>query len=349
MTMSADQSGPLAGMRVLDLSLQLPGPYCTLLLASLGATVTKVEPVYGDPSRHLDAAMFALVNQGKTSIRLDLKTTAGQGKLHDLAAESDVFVEGFRPGVTARLGCDFATLAALSPALVYCSISGFGQDGPLAAQPTHDLSLQAIAGAVGPAARIDTVGVPWVDLGAATTAAFQIAAHWRSGQAVHLDLAMLDVASAWATVKPSAVTRVEPTYGTFTSSDGVLFTLALLEDDMWQRVCAALDLGGWSAERGLEVYSARVALATEVRMKVAAELGGRRAAELAALAVAHDLPLDRVLSPQQAAANEQVGWRRRASRQDGVVPIGSGVGVPLRPLRPLSGDGEDAADGTDPG
>ncbi|MDX6326236.1 MAG: hypothetical protein QOK15_2590, partial [Nocardioidaceae bacterium] len=148
--MARDPLAPLAAMRVLDLSQQLPGPYCTLLLASLGASVTKVEPMHGEPARHLDPVMFQRVNQGKTSLRLDLKTTEGQEKLRDLARDSDVFVEGFRPGVTARLGCDFARLTRLSPALVYCSISGFGQSGPLGSQPTHDLSLQAMAGAIGP-------------------------------------------------------------------------------------------------------------------------------------------------------------------------------------------------------
>lgn len=330
--MAGEPPAPLAGMRVLDVSQQLPGPYCTLLLASLGATVTKVEPLYGDVARHLDPAMFARVNQGKTSLRLDLKAAGGRARLHELAEESDVFVEGFRPGVTTRLGCDFATLSGLNPALVYCSISGFGQDGPLAAQPTHDLSLQAIAGAIGPSSDIDTVGVPWVDLGIATTAAFLVAAHWRSGQGVHLDLAMLDLASAWATVKPSAVSRREPTYGTFTSSDGVVFTLALLEDDMWQRLSEALELGGWSAEHGLDRYSARVALAPAVRGKVAAELARRTGAELSALAAAHDLPLDHVLTPAEASDHQQVRWRRTASQQDGVVPLGSGAGVRLPPL-----------------
>jgi CoA:oxalate CoA-transferase len=330
---TAEQAAPLAGMRVLDLSQQLPGPYCTLLLASLGATVTKVEPVYGDAARHLDPPMFALVNQGKTSLRLDLKSAAGQARLRELAAESDVFVEGFRPGVTARLGCDFATLSALNPALVYCSISGFGQDGPLAAQPTHDLSLQAVAGAIAPSADLETVGVPWVDLGVATTAAFLVAAHWRSGRAAYVDLAMLDLASAWATVKPSAVSRLEPTYGTFSSSDGVMFTLALLEDDMWQRLCAALHLDGWSAQLGLDRYAERVARAKDVRAKVAGELARRTAAELAELAAAHDVPLDRVLTPAEAADHEQVRWRRRASPQDGVVPLGAAEGVALPPLR----------------
>ena len=323
---------PLAGMRVLDVSQQLPGPYCTLLLASLGASVTKVEPVYGDAARHLDADMFARVNRGKTSLRLDLKTPAGRQVLLDLAAECDVFVEGFRPGVTARLGCDADTLGRLNPALVYCSISGFGQDGPLATRPTHDLSLQAIAGAIGSSGDVDGIGVPWVDLGVATTAAFLICAHWRSGVGARLDLAMLDVASAWASVKPVAVTRSEPTYGTVTSSDGVVFVLALLEDDMWARLSRALGLSAWSEELGLGEYAARVAHATLVRERVRAELGQHTADELALLATAHDLPLDRVVSPAEGARQEQVAWRRTRNRQQGAVPFGPGEGLSLPPL-----------------
>jgi crotonobetainyl-CoA:carnitine CoA-transferase CaiB-like acyl-CoA transferase len=318
-------------MRVLDLSQQLPGPYCTLLLASLGATVTKVEPTYGDTARHVDPAMFERVSRGKTSVRLDLKTAEGQQRFHKLAREADVLVEGFRPGVTARLGCDFARLSGLNPALVYCSISGFGQTGPLASQPTHDLSLQAIAGALGPAAHVESVGVPWVDLGVATTAAFLIASHWRAGRAVHLDLAMLDVASAWASVKPSAVSRREPTYGTFISADGVTFALALLEDDMWERLCEALSLEAWSAEQGLKRYPARVDHVAVVRDRVAAELARRTAAELGTVAVEHDIPLDRVLTPAESTAHEQVAWRQRASLQEGIVPV-AGVGVPLGPF-----------------
>jgi crotonobetainyl-CoA:carnitine CoA-transferase CaiB-like acyl-CoA transferase len=319
-------------MRVLDLSQQLPGPYCTLLLAGLGATVTKVEPTYGDAAREIDPEMFARVNRGKTSVRLDLKTEKDRAHLRALAAQSDVVVEGFRPGVTARLGCDVATLSEVNPALVYCSISGFGQDGPLATQPAHDLSLQAIAGAVRPSASADTVGVPWVDLGVATTAAFLIASHWPTDRGVHLDLAMLDVASAWATVKPTAVTRVEPTYGTFTSADGVVFALALLEDGMWRRLCDALDLTGWSAAHRLETYAGRVAAGERVRERIAHEVGRRAAHELAALATRHELPLDRALKPDQGVHHPQVAWRRQESRQGGVVPLGPQVGVPLSPL-----------------
>jgi CoA:oxalate CoA-transferase len=325
-------SSPLTGMRVVDLSQQLPGPYCTLLLSGLGARVTKVEPLAGDAARRIDPAMFRRVNAGKTSVRLDLKSVDGQQALHDLVRDADVFVEGFRPGVAARLGCDFETLSALNSRLVYCSISGFGQTGPDATRPTHDLSLQAMAGALPVDATVDSVGVPWVDLGIGTTAAFLIASHWRTGRVVHLDLAMLDVASTWAAVKPEAVGRKEPTYGTFTSSEGATFALAILEDDMWARLCVALRLEDWSSESGFADYSTRVAQAAVVRARVQDALGRLSHAEIVELAAKHDLPLDEVRSLEAAADDPQVKWRRTGSNQRGVVPFGPSVGTTIPPF-----------------
>jgi crotonobetainyl-CoA:carnitine CoA-transferase CaiB-like acyl-CoA transferase len=332
-SISPTPSAPLTGMRVVDLSQQLPGPYCTLLLAALGAQVTKVEPPSGDAARHLDPEMFGLVSAGKRSIRLDLKTDADRQRLWDLVRESDVLVEGFRPGVTSRLGCDFTTLAEVNPRLLYCSISGFGQTGPDARRPTHDLSLQAVVGALSSGAVVDSVGVPWVDLGTATTAALLVAAHWPTDQAVHLDLSMLDTASSWARVKPSAVSRREPTYGTFTTSDGSVFVLALLEDAMWKRLCAALDLTAWSAEEGLGEYAARVERDVVVRRRVQAELGRLTADDVVRLAHEHDLPLDRVQDLEAGSRHPQVAWRRsQSSDRSGIVPFGWGTGVSLPAL-----------------
>lgn len=325
-------SEPLHGMTVVDISQQLPGPYCSLLLAGLGAEVIKVEPVGGDTARHVDPEMFERVSRGKRSIRLNLKAEAAQAELHGLVRDADVFIEGFRPGVTARLGCDFSRLTKLNPDLVYCSVSGFGQTGPSASRPTHDLSLQAIAGALRPSDTVETVGVPWVDLGVATTAAFLIASHWRTGQAVHLDLAMLDVVTSWAHVKPGAVRDLQPTYGTFTSADGTTFVLALLEDDMWQRLCRALELDDWSAEAELGEYAARMAAAAEVRRRVQDEIGRRTASEVTALAASFDLPLDEIQDAAAAPSNEQVEWRQRLAVQDGLIPVGPSVGRALGPL-----------------
>jgi crotonobetainyl-CoA:carnitine CoA-transferase CaiB-like acyl-CoA transferase len=324
--------GPLGGMKVVDISQQLPGPYCSLLLAGLGAEVVKVEPPQGEAARRIDAPMFEQVNRGKTSLRLDLKSPHGQDELLRLIGGADVFIEGFRPGVTTRLGCSYEQLTAVNPRLVYCSISGFGQSGPWHGRPTHDLSLQAVVGALPPGAVIETVGVPWVDLGVATTAAFLVASHWRAGRAVHLDLAMLDVAAAWAHVKPGAVTDPQPTYGTFSSADGAWFALALLEDDMWQRLCNALDLNAWSLEGGYDEPSQRYAQHDLVRQRLQSEIGRRSRSEIMELAAAHDLPIDEVADAAAASQNEQVVWRQRLYGDAGFLPIGPGVGRVLDPV-----------------
>ncbi|GJD52134.1 Acetyl-CoA:oxalate CoA-transferase [Methylobacterium crusticola] len=146
----------LEGLKVVDLSVFLPGPYLTMVLADHGAEVIKVEPPgEGDPGRQIGPAdgpstvFFRNVNRGKRSVVLDLKTEAGRAALLALCDEADVFVETFRPGVAARLGFDDPTLRGRNPRLVYCSISAFGQTGPYAARPAHDLAAEALAGAVG--------------------------------------------------------------------------------------------------------------------------------------------------------------------------------------------------------
>jgi crotonobetainyl-CoA:carnitine CoA-transferase CaiB-like acyl-CoA transferase len=146
----------LQGLRVIDLSAFLPGPYLTLALADHGAEVIKVEPPgEGDPGRAIgprdgDASVFfRTVNRGKKSIVLDLKSPDGQVALQALCRGADVFVESNRPGVMRRLGADYDTLAALNPRLVYCSISAFGQTGPYRDRPAHDLAVEALAGPVG--------------------------------------------------------------------------------------------------------------------------------------------------------------------------------------------------------
>jgi crotonobetainyl-CoA:carnitine CoA-transferase CaiB-like acyl-CoA transferase len=144
----------LEGLRVVDLSVFLPGPHLTMSLADHGAEVIKVEPPAGDPGREIgvreggESVFFRLMNRGKKSVALDLKTEAGRAALRDLCDGVDVFVESFRPGVMRRLGFDYATLAARNPRLVYCSISAFGQDGPYRDVPAHDLAVEALGGSL---------------------------------------------------------------------------------------------------------------------------------------------------------------------------------------------------------
>ncbi len=146
----------LQGLKVVDLSVFLPGPYLTLALADHGAEVIKVEPPgVGDPGREIGvadgptSAFFKNLNRGKKSVVLDLKSDNGRAALLKLCDGADVFVEGFRPGVVRRLGLDYDTVSARNPGIVYCSISAFGQDGPYRDRPAHDLAVMAISGALG--------------------------------------------------------------------------------------------------------------------------------------------------------------------------------------------------------
>jgi crotonobetainyl-CoA:carnitine CoA-transferase CaiB-like acyl-CoA transferase len=143
----------LAGLRVVDLTLFLPGPYLTLQLADHGAEVLKIEPPgEGDPTRHLglsdgeSTVYFRALNRGKRSVVLDLKSEAGKQKLLALVDSADVFVESFRPGVMDRLGFGQEAMRARNPKLVYCSISAFGSSGPYRDRPAHDLAVEALAG-----------------------------------------------------------------------------------------------------------------------------------------------------------------------------------------------------------
>ena len=146
----------LQGLKVIDLSVFLPGPYLTMALADHGAEVIKVEPPgEGDPCRQIglsdgpSTVLFRQLNRGKKSLVLDLKTTAGRAALLRLCQDADVFVESFRPGVVDRLGVGWEAVRAVNPRIVYCSISAFGQDGPYRDRPAHDLAVEAIGGLLG--------------------------------------------------------------------------------------------------------------------------------------------------------------------------------------------------------
>lgn len=197
----------LQGIRVIDLSVFLPGPLLSLNLADHGAEVIKVEqPGEGDPGRHIGprdgphTVFFRNLNRGKRSLALDLKTPAGRDELLALVDGADVFLESFRPGVAARLGVDHQTLRRRNPRLVYCSLSAFGQDGPYRDRPAHDLAVEALSGALsitqGDNGRPAIPGVPVADLLAGLHGlAGVMMALWRrerSGLGDFIDISMLD-------------------------------------------------------------------------------------------------------------------------------------------------------------
>jgi crotonobetainyl-CoA:carnitine CoA-transferase CaiB-like acyl-CoA transferase len=203
--------GKLSGIRVVDLSLFLPGPMLTMMMADQGADVIKIEPMAGDPARDQapfeggQSVWFRNLNRGKDCRRLDLKSDAGRDDLWALIDTADVFVEGFRPGVMARLGFDYAAVSARNPRIVYCSISAFGQTGALTHHPAHDMAVQAMAGFLsvndGPDGTPVVPGVPSADMAASLTAlsAVLMALIGRdtSGRGDYIDCAMFDSLLPW--------------------------------------------------------------------------------------------------------------------------------------------------------
>lgn len=203
--------GKLSGIRVLDLTQFLPGPMMTMMMADQGAEVLKIEPPAGDPARAMPpvegahSVWFRNLNRGKKSLALDLKSEAGKARLWDEIARADVFVEGFRPGVMARLGFGYETVSARNPRIVYCSISAFGQSGALAHHPAHDMAVQALAGflSVNNAPGGDPVvpGVPAADAAAGLTALsgvlMALIGRERTGRGDYLDIAMFDSLLPW--------------------------------------------------------------------------------------------------------------------------------------------------------
>lgn len=305
---------PLDGTTVVDLSQQLPGPFATLLLATLGARVIKVESPAGDPAREIDPPMFARLTAAKEVVTLDLKDDAGRRRLHELVAQADVVVEGFRPGVVKRLAADFATLSQVNPRLVYCSLSGFGSAGPQADRPGHDLNFLAMAAGL-PAGLSDgeaLIRVPWVDLAAGTNAALTILAalldRGATGVGRQLDVAMLDAAAVWSAVKQPRE-GAEGAYGVFAAADGARIAVSVLEEAMWQRLCAAFGWADWLDDPAMGDHDVRRSRAGEVTARLAGEIARRPAGEIAELAVRHDVALTPVNAIDDVAGDPQIAAR----------------------------------------
>lgn len=262
---------PLQGIRVIDFSTLLPGPLCSLLLAQAGAEVIKVErPGRGDemrsytPSFGQDSVNFALLNQGKRSVALDLKSSADREVAIDLIRQADVLLEQFRPGVMQRLGLDFDALHAINPRLIYCSITGWGQTGPLADVAAHDLNYQAEAGIVGLVAGSDGApGLPSTlvaDIaGGAYPAMMNILLALRAreidGLGRYLDVAMADnlltfmywglgngfAAGQWPAPGGDLVTGATPRYQTYRTLDGRYLAVAPLEQKFWENFLQVIE------------------------------------------------------------------------------------------------------------
>jgi alpha-methylacyl-CoA racemase len=259
---------PLAGIRVLDLSWLLPGPFASLLLAELGADVVKIEdPAGGDPARLIpplvdgQGAVFAALNRGKRSLALNLKSPTGCEAFQRLATRTDVILESFRPGTTERLGISYQAICTVNPGVVYCSVSGYGQTGPLHERAGHDvnyLALSGILGLTGTADGLPTIpAVQIADLAGSMFAVLAILAALRVrdryGEGRYLDLAMFDASLAWLLVPVvklattgevplrgrQFLTGAFPCYNVYRTADGGFMALGALEPHFWEYFCDA--------------------------------------------------------------------------------------------------------------
>jgi crotonobetainyl-CoA:carnitine CoA-transferase CaiB-like acyl-CoA transferase len=312
---------PLAGIRVLDLSRLLPGPFATLVLADLGAQVDKIEDAGGgDYLRHMppqvagQSVAFHLLNRGKRSVVLDLKRTEGKEAFRRLVASSDVLFDQFRPGVLARLGFDHAALCAAHPRLVICALTGYGQTGVLAQRAGHDLNYLARAGVLGlhgPSDRPPQVpGFQLADVSGGLWCVVSILAALaerdRTGRGQVLDIAMTDGVLGFSATGMAALLAGEPVrrggealtggiapYATYATRDGRAVALAALEPKFWTAFCTGV---------GIEVEMAALMPGphqADLKAKIAAIIAGRTRDEWVAFAAERDCCLEPVLEPNE--------------------------------------------------
>jgi crotonobetainyl-CoA:carnitine CoA-transferase CaiB-like acyl-CoA transferase len=355
-------TGPLAGLRVLDLSRILSGPFATMILADLGAEVIKLEnPIGGDDTREWappyqgdQSAYFLSINRNKRGIAVDLKKDAGREIALRLADGADVLVENFRPGAAARLGLGYPELSARNPRLVYASISGYGQTGPDAELPGYDAIAQALGGVVsvtgeatGPPVR---VGTPVADLGAAMWAAIGVLAalHARaaSGRGDWIDISLLDGQIAWLTYVaggyfasgevPRRYGSAHPTivpYQALRTSDGYLM-VAVGNDSLWQRFAPIIGLPELAGDTRFATNPDRVVHRDELIPLIEAALASRASAEWAAELSRAGVPAGAINTVDRALASPQVVARDMVLTTE--HPTAGSLRMPGSPVR-LSG------------
>ena len=314
-----DRRGPLSGVRVLDFTTLLPGPLATLMMASAGADVIKVERPGGDEMRGYNPKLgesstnFALLNRGKRCVVADLKDPAQHARVRELAGAADVVIEQFRPGVMDRLGFGYEALRAENPGVVYCSITGYGREGPRANDAGHDLNFMADAGILdlvcGAGGEPTLPHVLVADIAAGAYPAFMnvtlaLLGRVASGEGARVEVSMTDAlfpltysslgtgfrTGQWPQPGASVVTGGSPRYRLYATSDGQWLAVAALENRFWERFC---DLVGVGEE-------ARHAAPPVAAAAVAERLGAESAAHWATVLAGEDVCVSRVRSIAEA-------------------------------------------------
>jgi crotonobetainyl-CoA:carnitine CoA-transferase CaiB-like acyl-CoA transferase len=376
---------PLDGVRVLDLSRALAGPYCTMMLADAGADVLKVEPPGGDDSRGWlpiaerdgvrESAYFLSANRGKRSVRVDLKSEAGAARLRELAARADVLVENYRPGLLDRLGLGLEDLRAANPRLVTLSITGFGSGGPDGHRPGFDQIVQAEAGLMSlvgdPDGEPTRVGLPIADLLAGMFGAYGITLALRerdrTGRGGRVDTSLLAAVvgihafhgAGWLTagVEPRRTGNRHPSiapYGTFQCRDAEL-VIAVGSESLWKRFATVV---GLDADRpDIATNGDRVAVVVALKQEIDAALADRDAEEVLEQLLAAGVPAGRIRTIPEVYDWEQVA--HLGLRHAMTHPVLGPIEVPGPPLMldgvpmatsqppPMLGDNDDRLDDVD--
>ncbi|PKU23686.1 CaiB/BaiF CoA transferase family protein [Telmatospirillum siberiense] len=332
---------PLNGIKVLDVSNVLAGPFCGYQLAVLGAEVIKIEqPGEGDLARHLGAdpkaaaarmgASFVAVNAGKQSVTVNLKDERGKDVFRRLVAETDVVLENFRPGVMTRLGVDYEELSQINPALVYCAISGFGADSPLAQRPAYDQIIQGLSGVMAVTGDSQTaplrVGFPVCDTIGGLTAAFAICAALlearTTGKGRYIDVSMLDSTLAtmgWvvsnylnAGVAPTPMGNQNFTAapsGTFRTRDGLL-NIAANETKQYRALCDLIGRPDLLTDPRFAERQQRKQNREQLNIQLERALAGKSAVEWEALMTEKGIPAGRVLKVPDVLTQPHIAQRR---------------------------------------
>jgi len=320
--------GPFSGLRVLDISQGIAGPYCAQMFWQQGAEVVKVEPPAGDWGRHVGtvagahSALSVAYNAGKRGVCLDARHPAGRETLRRLANGADVLIQNFRPGVAARMGVGYQDLASAKPGLVYVSISGYGEDGPYASAPASDSVMQADSGLM--YANQDEAGVPrrigvlMADIATALYAAQAAMAalyrQARTGQGEHVRLSLFQACAALQVNDILAhgmagARRAGPVSapnGVFDTADGRLSVLAL-NNDQFARLCRALDRPAWLREPAYADNAGRMARRDELHRELAAQLATRPSSHWIERLTREDVLHARVRDYDGLAAHAQAG------------------------------------------
>ncbi len=342
---------PLDGVRVLDLSRVMAGPFCTMLLGDLGAEVIKVEPPEGDDSRKFavtvngESTYFLSVNRNKKSVVVDLKKPEGVEIVRRLAAVSDVVVENFRPGVAKRLGVDYASLSKVNPSLIYCSISGFGQTGSYAQKPGYDLIALAMSGMMDltgePEGGPVKFAVPIADITAGMFAAISILSalieRSKTGKGRYIDVSMLDVqlyllthqASAYLIggQEPRRMGSAHPSivpYQAFRASDGYII-VAVANDNQFRKLCEAIGAPELADDQRFRTNADRVRNRADLLSLLEPVFLKRTVEEWVEVLERADVPVAPVKSVRQALSDPYVEERGLIQKVEhpkiGLIPL----------------------------